>query len=47
VALLQFGSNLKVSFAILQTCALYDLRYPNSMVFALRSKIVHILHITP
>jgi hypothetical protein len=38
VAFLQFGPNLMVSFANLQICELYDLRYPNSMVFALRSK---------
>jgi hypothetical protein len=36
-----------VSFASLQTCEPYDLRYPNSMFFALRSKSVHILQITP
>jgi hypothetical protein len=47
VAFLQFGPNLMVSFANLQTCELYDLRYPNSTVFALRSKSVQHLHITP
>jgi signal transduction protein with GAF and PtsI domain len=47
VAFLQFGSNLMVSFANPQICELYDLMYPNSMVFALRSKSVQHLHITP
>jgi hypothetical protein len=36
-----------VSFANIQICEPYDLRYPNSMVFALRSKSVQHLHITP
>jgi hypothetical protein len=35
-----------VSFANPQICELYDLRYLNSMVFALRSKNVQHLHIT-
>jgi hypothetical protein len=30
------------SFANLQICEPYDLRYPNFMIFALRSKSVHI-----
>jgi hypothetical protein len=47
VAFLQISPKLMVSFANLQTCELYDLRYPNSMVFALRSKSVQHLHITP
>jgi hypothetical protein len=42
VAFLQISPKLMVSFENLQTCELYDLRYPNSMVFALRSKSVHI-----
>jgi hypothetical protein len=47
VAFLQLGPDLKVFLANLQTCEPYDLRYPNSMVFALRSKSVQHLHITP
>jgi hypothetical protein len=47
VAFLQLGPNLMVSFAYLQIYELYDLRYPNSMVFALRSRSVQHLHITP
>jgi hypothetical protein len=38
VAFLQLGPNLMASFANLQICEPYDLRYHNSMVFALRSK---------
>jgi hypothetical protein len=44
---LQIGPKLRVSFANLQICEPYDLRYLISMIFALRSKNVHILHITP
>jgi hypothetical protein len=47
VTFLHLGPNLVVSFANLQTCELYDLRYPNSMVFALRSKVCTFLQITP
>jgi hypothetical protein len=47
VAFLQLGPNLMASFANLQICEPYDLRYPNSMVFALRSKSGQHLHITP
>jgi hypothetical protein len=47
VAFLQLGPNLMVSFANLQICEPYDLRYPDSMVFALGSKSVQHLHITP
>jgi hypothetical protein len=36
-----------VSFANLQICEPYDLRYHNSMVFALRSKSVHIFTDNP
>jgi hypothetical protein len=36
-----------VFLANLQICEPYDLRYPNSMVFALGSKSVQHLHITP
>jgi hypothetical protein len=31
----------------LQTCEPFDMRYPISMIYALRSKNVKILHITP
>jgi hypothetical protein len=31
----------------LQTCEPYDMRYPISMIFALRSKSGQHLHITP
>jgi hypothetical protein len=44
---LQIGPNLKVYFANPHTCESYELRYPNFMVFALRSKNVHIFHTTP
>jgi hypothetical protein len=47
VAFLHFGPNLMGSFANLQTCELYDLRYPNFMVFALRSKVCTFLQLTP
>jgi hypothetical protein len=47
VAFLQISPKLMVSFANPQICELYDLRYPNFMVFALRSKNVQHLHITP
>ena len=47
VTLLQISPKLMVSFANLQICEPYDLRYPNSLVFALRSKSVQNLHITP
>jgi hypothetical protein len=47
VAFLQISPKLMASFENLQTCELYDLRYPNSMVFALMSKSVQHLHITP
>jgi hypothetical protein len=47
VAFLQIGPKLRVSFANFQIYEPYDLRYPNFMVFALRSKNVYILHITP
>jgi hypothetical protein len=47
VAILHLGPNLMVSFANIQTCELYDLRYPISMIFALRSKSGQHLHITP
>ena len=47
VAFLHLGPNLMVSFVNLQICEPYDLRYPNSMVFALRSKSGQHLHITP
>jgi hypothetical protein len=47
VAFLQLGPNLMVSFANLQICEPYDSRYPNSIVFALRSKSGQYLHITP
>jgi hypothetical protein len=47
MAFLQISPKLMVSFANLQTCELYDLRYPNSMVFALRSKVCTFLQITP
>jgi hypothetical protein len=47
VAFLQLGPDLMVSFVNLQICEPHDLRYPNSMVFALRSKSVQNLHITP
>ena len=47
VAFLHLCPNLMVSFANLQICEPYDLRYPNSMVFALRSKSGQHLHITP
>jgi hypothetical protein len=40
VAFLQISPKLMVSFVNLQICELFDLRYPNSMVFALRSKNV-------
>jgi hypothetical protein len=38
---LQIGPKLRVSFANLQICEPYDLRYPSFMVFAFRSKNVH------
>jgi hypothetical protein len=47
VAFLQLGPNLMTSFANLQIYEPYDLRYPNSMVFVLRSKSGQHLHITP
>jgi hypothetical protein len=47
VAFLQISPKIMVSFANLQTCEPYDLRYPNSMVFPLRSKSVQNLQITP
>jgi hypothetical protein len=47
VAFLQLGPNLMASFANLQICEPFDLRYPNSMVLALRFKSVQHLHITP
>jgi hypothetical protein len=47
VAFLQISPKLMVSFANLKICEPYDLRYPISMIFALRSKSVHILQITP
>jgi hypothetical protein len=47
VAFLQLGPNLMVSFANLQIGEPYNLRYPNPMVFALRSKSVQHLYITP
>jgi hypothetical protein len=47
MAFLHLGPNLMGSFANLQICEPYDLRYPNFMIFALRSKSVHIFKITP
>jgi hypothetical protein len=41
VGLLQISPNLKVYFANPHTCESYESRYPNFMVFALRSKNVH------
>jgi hypothetical protein len=46
VAFLQISLKLMVCFANLQICELYYLRYPNPMVFALRSKSGQYLHIT-
>jgi hypothetical protein len=46
VAFLHLGPNLMGSFANLQICEPYDLRYPNFMIFALRSKSGQHLHIT-
>jgi hypothetical protein len=42
VVFLLLGPNLMGSFVNLQICEPYDLRYPNVMIFALRSKSVHI-----
>jgi hypothetical protein len=39
VAFLQISPKLRVSFANLQICEPYDLRYLISMTFALRSKM--------
>jgi hypothetical protein len=36
-----------VSVANLQICEPYDLRYPNFMIFALKSKMCTLLQITP
>jgi hypothetical protein len=36
-----------VSFAKLEICEPYDLRYPNTLVFALGSKSVHIFTYNP
>jgi hypothetical protein len=44
---LQISPKLMVSFANLQICEPYDLRYPISMIFALRSKMCTLLQITP
>jgi hypothetical protein len=44
---LQISPNLKVYFANPPTCESYELRYPNFMVFALRSKMCTLLQITP
>ena len=47
VAFLHLGPNLMGSFANPQICEPYDLRYPNVMMFALRSKSVHIFTDNP
>jgi hypothetical protein len=47
VVFLQISTKPMVSFANPQICEPYDLRHPISMIFALWSKNVHILHITP
>jgi hypothetical protein len=47
VAFLQISPKLMVLFANLQICEPYDLRYPTSMIFALRSKMCILLQITP
>jgi hypothetical protein len=47
VAFLQISPKLRVSFANLQICEPHDLRYPISMIFALRSKMCILLQITP
>jgi hypothetical protein len=47
VVFLQISPKLMVSFANLQIFEPYDLGYHISMIFALRSQNVHILHITP
>jgi hypothetical protein len=36
-----------ICFAIPQRCEPYDLRYPNTLVFALGSKRAQILHLAP
>jgi hypothetical protein len=46
VAFLHLGPNPMGSFVNHQICEPHDLWYPNSMVFALRSKSVQNLHIT-
>ena len=43
---LQISPKLMVSFANLQICEPYDLRYPISMVFALRSKMCTFLDLS-
>jgi hypothetical protein len=47
VVFLQISPIHMVLFANLQICEPYDLRYPNRLVFALRSKSVQHLHKTP
>jgi hypothetical protein len=47
MAFLHLGPNLMGSFANLQICEPYDFRYPNFMIFALRSKSVHIFTNNP
>jgi hypothetical protein len=47
VAFLQISPKLMASFANLQICEQYDLKYPISMIFALRSKMCTLLQITP
>jgi hypothetical protein len=47
MAFLQISPKLMVSFANLQICELYDLRYPNSMVLHIGPKVCIFLQINP